>query len=400
MSPVGKGELSLTKFYRLRELVKELGSVRPGMSIQQVCRALGSGHKELADDLVLYTDADGRALDDPLLVACRAHSPDAPILVWAALAMADHRIALVAEKVLTDAHGKIKAAAFNADQLENELKLVLPGMGTRKAATNILSYYRDSGIVTPEMHANTIVGVRTSNPTAHAVPALIAYVAFRLQHLGLASVPRSDHVGQALRVRANKWINLTREEFRAGARGRVLHRLSTRRGPAWPDGTSGHGESRHRPRAAGSKTSIREVAVEAHNIDRFAVSGRSDRIAARREQPLVLDYKRWMERRGSKVVRLRYGPAGETDGIYCDLYDKTRSNLIEAKATATRFAMRMAVGQLLDYRRYMAASPNLAVLAPARPSADLEALLGSVGIAAVWRYGREQFRDNAGGTFV
>lgn len=38
MSPVGNGELSLTKFYRLRELVNELAAVKPGI-VPTTCTA-------------------------------------------------------------------------------------------------------------------------------------------------------------------------------------------------------------------------------------------------------------------------------------------------------------------------------------------------------------------------
>src|SRR5258708_8344099 len=98
MSPVGHGELSLTKFYSLPHLVAELAAVRPGMSETQVQAKLGRSHKELADDLVLYSN--GQAVDDPLLAACRAQSSDALVLVWVALVLADHRLATVVEQPL------------------------------------------------------------------------------------------------------------------------------------------------------------------------------------------------------------------------------------------------------------------------------------------------------------
>jgi hypothetical protein len=35
-----------------------------------------------------------------------------------------------------------------------------------------------------------------------------------------------------------------------------------------------------------------------------------------------------------------------------DVYDATRRNLVEAKGTGTREAVRMAIGQLADYGRF------------------------------------------------
>jgi hypothetical protein len=71
--------------------------------------------------------------------------------------------------------------------------------------------------------------------------------------------------------------------------------------------------------------------------------------------------------------------------LYCDLWDLTARDLIEAKATVSREHLRTAVGQLLDYGRFADAS-QMTVLVPSRPRPDLLAYLSSVGIAAVYPY--------------
>lgn len=119
----------------------------------------------------------------------------------------------------------------------------------------------------------------------------------------------------------------------------------------------------------------------------------------RREQPLVIAYKAWMEARGSTIVRFRFRPPGTPAHLYNDVYDSTRGNLIEGKADASRPSIRMAIGQLMDYRRFAPAGAKLAVLTELRPHSDLEALLTSMGIACIWRDGTS-FEDNAGGAFV
>ena len=73
----------------------------------------------------------------------------------------------------------------------------------------------------------------------------------------------------------------------------------------------------------------------------------------RREQALVLLYEKHLNACGSDVTRHRIQPPGESKPLLTDLYDKTRNNLIEAKGTGTRGAIRMAIGQLADYSRFL-----------------------------------------------
>jgi hypothetical protein len=49
------------------------------------------------------------------------------------------------------------------------------------------------------------------------------------------------------------------------------------------------------------------------------------------------------------LCRLKIKPVGEALPLYSDLYDSQLRLIIEAKGTVTRDAIRMAVGQLLDY---------------------------------------------------
>jgi hypothetical protein len=385
MSPVGNGVLSLTKFYGLRDLVGELARVAPGMTHEQVEGVLGYMHKQLHDDLVLYES--GGAVDDPLLQACRSRSASAPALIWVALVMADHRLAEIVETYLTDANGKLVTDHFNSDKLEAALHGMLPrGTGRRKPATNILSYYRDSDLVVPTTHGGSIVGITRTNDTSPFVREAVRYIMFRLQHLQLPyPVDRSDDADVALAIKANHWLNLSPADWRAAFDGTPADAIVAAPAPP-PAGTPA-------PPVAS------EVAVEAHNTESFEVSGQTARTAVRREQPLVIAYKTCMEARGSKIVRFRFRPPDTPAHLYNDIYDTTRGNLIEGKADASRPSIRMAIGQLMDYRRFAPPGTRLAVLTERRPHSDLEALLTSLGIACVWRNGGA-FEDNAGGAFV
>jgi hypothetical protein len=73
--------------------------------------------------------------------------------------------------------------------------------------------------------------------------------------------------------------------------------------------------------------------------------------------------------------------------------------LIEAKSTYRRESMRMAIGQLLDYRRYEETEPELAVLLPSLPIRDIRDLLASLDIALIWPHG-SGFRDSAKGRYT
>ena len=61
--------------------------------------------------------------------------------------------------------------------------------------------------------------------------------------------------------------------------------------------------------------------------------------------------------------------------------------------------VRMAIGQLFDYRRFEPAPVELGVLVPVRPADDLLDLLEDLGIACVWA-SDDGFEDSRGGEFV
>ncbi len=103
-----------------------------------------------------------------------------------------------------------------------------------------------------------------------------------------------------------------------------------------------------------------------------------------REARLLKRYERWL---GSPlVVPTLLLPSGER--IVADALDKNRNLLIEAKASADRFSMRTAIGQLFDYRRFLRPRPAMAVLVPSRPSEDLCQLLRGLGIRVIHPMGQ------------
>jgi hypothetical protein len=106
------------------------------------------------------------------------------------------------------------------------------------------------------------------------------------------------------------------------------------------------------------------------------------RTAQRREQRLVHDFAAHLEALGHAVSRNLVPLAGGEAFMYTDLFDETTGLLVEAKSSARRADVRMAIGQLADYAR--AVKPKRqAVLLEARPHPDLVALLRSCRIAVV-----------------
>ncbi|MGX5770580.1 hypothetical protein ACWKWN_07500 [Microbacterium trichothecenolyticum] len=104
--------------------------------------------------------------------------------------------------------------------------------------------------------------------------------------------------------------------------------------------------------------------------------------AIAREHALVNALRAALTARGHEVARWRIRTPGGSL-LFTDIYDTTERVLYEAKAWSDRDSVRMAVGQLLDYRRYVDAA-FLAVLLPDRPPSDMISLLEELGIGLVF----------------
>lgn len=120
------------------------------------------------------------------------------------------------------------------------------------------------------------------------------------------------------------------------------------------------------------------------------------RRAQRQEARLLENYTKWLNDQDRKLDTVKYG------ALQCDGYEKVRGNLIEAKSSASREHIRMAVGQLLDYAfqgKAKLGELHMAMLLPEKPPKDVEAWLDSVGIRLIWPDGKT-FLDNSNGQFT
>jgi hypothetical protein len=139
---------------------------------------------------------------------------------------------------------------------------------------------------------------------------------------------------------------------------------------------------------------VEHVPVEAQYTEKvFVAPSQKPYEAERREQALVLAFRDYLLSKGHDVSRLKIVPPGEAKPLFSDLMDHTTNTLYEAKGTVERGSIRMAVGQLLDYGRFVDPTPRLAVLLPMQPRADLQEFLTSAGVDSVWREGK-QFVDS------
>ncbi len=149
------------------------------------------------------------------------------------------------------------------------------------------------------------------------------------------------------------------------------------------------GQGRKLPVLLPAKTTSSGAAgagIDEHHFERFQVSSASQDIEVDlREQHLIFAYRDYLEEQGHKVKRHMYSPHGVSSPIVCDLVDETGSMIYEAKGDVRRNSVRMAIGQLLDYRRFEQMPMNLAVLLPRRPSLDIIEFIRSVPASAVWR---------------
>lgn len=138
---------------------------------------------------------------------------------------------------------------------------------------------------------------------------------------------------------------------------------------------------------------IKVVPVEENNTERaFVTPDREPYELERRESALVQSYREYLEGEGYQVGRLLIVPPGESRPLYSDLWNETREDLIEAKSTVTRDQMRQAVGQLLDYGRFVPGASRT-ILVPSRPRQDLLDYVKSAGVGVA-------FPDRGGWAYV
>ncbi|SCL40129.1 hypothetical protein GA0070615_4293 [Micromonospora aurantiaca] len=138
---------------------------------------------------------------------------------------------------------------------------------------------------------------------------------------------------------------------------------------------------------------VNTVPVEEQHTERsFITPNREPYELERIEATLVRRYRNFLQSQGHAVGRLRIVPPGEGSPLYSDLWDETTRELVEAKGSVTRDQLRQAVGQLLDYGRFVDASVR-SVLVPSRPRGDLLDYLRHAGVGVIYPDGDRWVRE-------
>jgi hypothetical protein len=120
----------------------------------------------------------------------------------------------------------------------------------------------------------------------------------------------------------------------------------------------------------------------------------------------TVTYRKRHDRMTNALTRIFHGfdfvtkssPAGRCDAFVCDYDGTSRNLLIEAKPDSDKGSIRIAIGQLFDYRRYLTrqAATDLVVLTISPPERMYLELLMDLGITALW-FGNENCKRIAGG---
>lgn len=98
---------------------------------------------------------------------------------------------------------------------------------------------------------------------------------------------------------------------------------------------------------------------------------------------MVENFEKYARSHEKTVTRKEIIPEGAVKALYTDLYIREPNLLVEAKGATTRAAIRMAIGQLADYRRFLD-EPRCAILVPEKPSQDILELAAVEKIVVVW----------------
>jgi len=136
-----------------------------------------------------------------------------------------------------------------------------------------------------------------------------------------------------------------------------------------------------------SRVTAEDVDLEQHETDLFDTAGTEAGTGRRAEQPMVCAFANHLRAQGHRISARRYRLPGGTT-MRCDIFDHTTGTIYEAKSKTDRNSIRLAIGQLLDYRHQerqagWSGELKLAILLPASPGRQTSAFLTSIGITCV-----------------
>ena len=136
------------------------------------------------------------------------------------------------------------------------------------------------------------------------------------------------------------------------------------------------------------------VPIEASNVDRYVLERAESEpgVGLRTEAELVRRYVQWLDRHRGLTVERQKIPTAAGHLMFTDIYVRETRDLIEAKSSISREHIRLALGQILDYARYVDHT-TLAVLTPSQPADEMIALLIANGVGCIWEAGKDKFES-------
>ena len=98
-------------------------------------------------------------------------------------------------------------------------------------------------------------------------------------------------------------------------------------------------------------------------------------------------FRKYREKNGQSVLK-RYKIKINSNTYWTDGWCEDEQMLIEAKSSSSRNHLRLAIGQLMDYRRHIKPRPKkLAILVPTKPQEDLIDLILELEIQLIYKEG-------------
>ena len=201
-------KVSLTKHYVFDRLVREISSLQPGLTFEEVQRKLHSPHTELSDDIFQY-DESGRLLGSVLLQACRDGSVTALRITWVSLVAADSRLPIVL-RAMSETNGKLDLSFYATSKIQT-LLTEKAQVDSRKAASNLAHYFEQARIFEPRRRGSEIFGAERALNTESAVPLCLAHLATVLSW--------ENPLKSAVELGVHTWLNITESRFKELARG-------------------------------------------------------------------------------------------------------------------------------------------------------------------------------------
>ena len=151
------------------------------------------------------------------------------------------------------------------------------------------------------------------------------------------------------------------------------------------------------PEQDGGFPQARLVPLEAFNQEFAQRKGVDAGRMERSESQLVGRIESFLSRQGYTLARWQLSIRGEESYLYSDLFCDEKNELFEAKSSAHRDSIRMAIGQLWDYKRLIGREDlQITVLVPEKPNDDLLDLCDYAGVGCMYETSPNIFERHKG----